>query len=165
MPLNLLKKYNQLLELAHLTEAARTQSLHGVFSRDVIENQMFWFNSKQINPTKGNEPPMQILFKHLTTVIVDKETRKREYEPRRSKRLHWLKHHIDEKKAQGMLVFSCEDPEGIRTYIYDSEEFYVIILEPYRDGSEYYLLTAYYLEGRNKDKIKKKYKRRLPDLY
>lgn len=165
MALNLLKKYNQLLELSHLSEQTRIQSLQGIFSRDVVENNQFWFNCKQINPTKGNEPPMQILFKHLTTVITDKATRKREYEPRRSERLHWLRHHIDEKKAEGMLVFSCQDPDGIRTYIYDSDEAYVIILEPYRDGSEYYLLTAYFVEGRNTEKIKKKHKRKLPELY
>ncbi len=165
MALNLLKKYNALLELSHLNGADRTRSLQGVFNRDIVENAQFWYNNKQINPTKGNEEPMQILFKHLTTVIVDESTRRREYESKRSERLHWLRHHIDEKKRDEMLVFSCEDPDGIRTYIFDATENYVIILEPYRDQSEYYLLTAYYVEGRNIEKIKKKYKRRLPGLY
>ncbi len=64
-----------------------------------------------------------------------------------------------------MLIFSVEDPDGIRTYIFDESEKYVIILAPYRDGTSYYLLTAYFLEGRNAEKIKKKHKRRLPDLF
>ncbi len=64
-----------------------------------------------------------------------------------------------------MLVFSVQDTDGIRTYILDEDEKYVIVLAPARSGKEYYLLTAYLLEGRNMDKIKKKYARKLPDLY
>ncbi|KAA6311727.1 hypothetical protein EZS27_037205 [termite gut metagenome] len=66
-----------------------------------------------------------------------------------------------------MLVFSVAEPNGTRTYIYDKDEFYVIVLEPMRKKEEYYLLTAYYLDSRDKarDKIMKKYKRRrLPNV-
>jgi hypothetical protein len=62
-------------------------------------------------------------------------------------------------------VFSVDDKDGIRTYIFDSRESYVIILEPYRDGTGYYLMSAYYVDQRNIDKIKKKQKRKLPVIY
>ena len=107
---------------------------------------------------------MQILFKHLTTEIVDEKTRRREYEPARCKRLHWIKFHIDESRKDNMKIFSVIDPEGIRTYILDEDQNYVIILEPYRNSKEYYLITAYYLFDRNIKKIQKKYKRRLNDI-
>lgn len=67
MPLNLLKVYNHLLELMGLNPHQRNQSLQGVFQRDIANNPAFRFRGKQINPTKGNEPPMSVLFKHLTT--------------------------------------------------------------------------------------------------
>lgn len=66
-----------------------------------------------------------------------------------------------------MLIFSVDEPEGIRTYIYDSAEKYVIVLEPLRNNVSYYLLSAYKILGKDaqRDKIRKKYRRRLPDLY
>ncbi|MHB8853506.1 MAG: hypothetical protein ACYC6P_09160 [Ignavibacteriaceae bacterium] len=164
MPTNLLKIYPQLLEIDHLNETQRIVSLKGIFKRDIEDNPDFNFRTKKINPIKKEEDAMHILFHHLTTKIVDKKTNLREFESQRSKRLHWIKYHLDENKKDNILIFSVEDPEGIRTYIFDEYQKYVIILEPYRSQQEYYLLTAYYLEGRNPEKIKQKYKRRLPHI-
>jgi len=164
MPTNLLKVYPALLEIDHLNETQRTDSLMGVFKRDIEDNTEFKFRTKKINPTKGEGDAMAILFKHLTTKIIDEKTRERTFEHQRSKRLHWIRHHVEENKKDKMLVFSVEDPEGVRTYIFDQEQNYVIILEPYRSRTEYYLITAYYLDGRNPEKLKKKYKRRLADI-
>ena len=66
-----------------------------------------------------------------------------------------------------MLYFSVAEPRSTRTYIYDIDERYVIVLEPQRNGSSYYLLTAYHLEGKDaaRDKIMNKYRRRrLPNI-
>ena len=166
MPFNLLKTYNQLLDLLHLNYSERIGSLKRIFERDIEQKQGFCFRTKQIYPVKRQlqDTDMPTLFAHLTTHVIDKTTNQREFEPRRSERLHWLKHHIEERKTKGILVFSVEDPEGIRTYIFDEDENYVVILAPYRDTTAYYLLTAYFLEGRNPEKIKKKYKRRLIDI-
>lgn len=108
---------------------------------------------------------MQTLFTHLTTFIDDKKERNRIFELQRSLRLHWIRYHLEEKKKENIKVFSVLDNDGIRTYILDEDEHYVIVLAPYRNFQEYYLLTAYYLEGRNFEKIKKKYQRRLPEVY
>ena len=66
-----------------------------------------------------------------------------------------------------MLIFSAEDPEGIRTYIYDQDERYVIVMEPQMKTGDYFLLSEYYVEGKDikRDKIRKKWNRRLPMLY
>ncbi|MDD3945184.1 MAG: hypothetical protein PHS38_10775 [Bacteroidales bacterium] len=163
MPTNLLKVYNQLLELNSLNEAQRRASLKGIFNRDIVHNPDFSFRKKKINPTPAEgQDTMERLFTHLTTVITDKVTRHREYENARSVRLHWLKHHIEEQKAEN-IIFSVEEPEGIRTYIYDRDEEYVIVLEPMRNGEEYYLLSAYHIEGKDKarNKMAQKHKRRL----
>jgi hypothetical protein len=164
MPLNLLKVYPELLELAHLNETDRTKSLYAIFRRDIEDNEDFRFRSKRINPVKGEDDAMQILFKHLTTEIVDIITRKREFEMERSRRLHWIRYHVEERKPDNMLIFSVEEQAGIRTYIFDKDENYVIVLEPYRDRAEYYLITAYYLRGGNERKIRNKYRRRLGNL-
>jgi hypothetical protein len=150
-----------------MNEVQRKQSLNGIFNRDITNNPDFTFRTKQINPTPAEgQDSMERLFTHLTTVITDRNINKREFDMARSVRLHWLKYHIDENKKNNMFVFSVAEPDGTRTYIYDKDEFYVIVLEPMRRKNEYYLLTAYHLNGRNKarNKIMKKYNRRLPDV-
>jgi hypothetical protein len=78
MPLNLLKKYNQLLELFALTDFQRKQSLRGVFDRDIVNNPCFVFRTKIIKPTPADgQDSMNRLFTHLTTVITDKSTKKK----------------------------------------------------------------------------------------
>lgn len=104
MPFNLLKKYNDLLELTSLYPSDRIKSLKGVFNRDIANNTSFKFQNKQINPTpKDGEHPMERLFNHLTRKIVDEKTRKREFDIHRSNRLHWVLHHTEEKKKKEYL--------------------------------------------------------------
>lgn len=114
---------------------------------------------------------MDTLFHHLTTCKnEDNEHNERIFEMDRSLRLHWVKHHIELKTPENIIVFSYLDRIGrkdvIRTYIYDKEERYVIILEPQRSGKDYYLLTAYHLnQKRGKKQILKKLKNQLKEVY
>ncbi len=178
MPLNLLKTYPQFLELGHLNEHQRSQSLQGIFNRDIEGNLGLNFRTKTIRPIKGEEPAMVILFRHLTTEEIEiedengKKYPKRIFEMDRSQRLHWVRHHLEEKKKDNVEVFSVEERDQkkrkdiFRTYIYDVEQKYIIVLDPQRTQLDYYLVTAYHL---NKDygekKIKKLLKRRLPELH
>ncbi|MBR1668339.1 MAG: hypothetical protein IJ693_08675 [Bacteroidaceae bacterium] len=167
MPFNLLKRYNQTLDLLPFNEKERILSLKGVFNRDIVQNSNFCFRSKKIFPTTAEgQDAMERLFSHLTTIVVEKETQKREYDADRSIRLHWIKYHIEENKKDEMYVFSVQEPQGIRTYIYDKVENYVIVLEPMRNGKGYYLLTAYYMKGKDaaRNKMMRKYKRKLDSL-
>ncbi len=167
MPLNILKKYNQLLELSSLNKFQRKESLMRIFKRDIEDNDNFKFEDKAIHPTPADgKIEMSTLYTHLTTTITDKKTNKREFDIHRSQRLHWIKYHIDKKKKEDMLFFSVKEPNGFRTYIYDKLEKYVIVLEPLRKVNEYYLLTAYNLRGKDaqKNKILKKYKRKLDKI-
>lgn len=175
MSLNLLKKYPQLLELSYLSETQRTESLMRIFKRDIEDNVSFSFRKKQIRPViKDGQAPMQVLFHHLTTRrdkdVNGGDTKSRSFEMARSQRLHWIKHHTEEAAPVGVEIFSYEDridrKDVIRTYIYDSEQEYVIILEPYRNGLDYYLITAYYLsEPGGKTQILKKKKRKLAEVH
>lgn len=178
MPLNLLKTYPQLLELGHLNEQQRTESLQRIFKRDIEENLGLNFRTKTIRPIKGEEPAMVLLFRHLTTEEIEAEDEngkkypRRIFEMDRSQRLHWVKYHLEERKKENIEVFSVEERDQkkrkdiIRTYIYDKEQKYIIVLDPQRTQQDYYLLTAYYL---NKDygerKIKKLMKKKLPELH
>jgi hypothetical protein len=175
MPTNLLKQYPELLEIGHLSENRRKESLSGIFDRDIRNNSRFAFRGKQIRPIKKDgEIPMDTLFSHLTTREEKdgkgKATGKRFFEMARSQRLHWVKFHIDGLKQVGLDVFSYLDridgKDVIRTYLFDEKESYVIILEPYRNKTDYYLLTAYYLnEPGGLKQIKKKQKGKLPDIH
>lgn len=175
MPFNLLKKYPELLEIGHLAEPDRNRSLKGVFERDIENNDNFQFRGKTIRPIKGEEPAMQLLFRHLTTEEVEEEDenghtfKRRVFEIHRSQRLHWIKFHIDEKIQKDIKIFSTEERANgklkFRTYIYNLVQKYVIVLEPQRSRMDYYLLSAYYLNrSYGEDKMKKKLKHKLDNL-
>lgn len=169
MPFNLTKKYNDLLDILGMSEGQRTESLRRIFNRDIQENEYFSFNGKPIYPTPNEDGAiaMEMLFNHLTRKEVDKDTHHREFDTSRSQRLHWIRHHVERRKQDNMLYFSVAEPRANRTYIYDIDEKYVIVLEPRKNGTAYYLLTAYHLEGKDaaRNKIMSKYnRRRLPNL-
>ncbi|PVV54098.1 hypothetical protein [Chryseobacterium sp. HMWF035] len=168
MPINLLKEYNNLLELGAFNVRQRTESLKRIFDRDFVDCDPIIFNNKKVTPTPVNGViTMETLFSHLTTVMEDKKLRNRVFDNHRAVRLHWIKFHLLLKKQNNVLTFSVQEPEGVRTYIYDVEEKYVVILEPLRNGIEYYLLTAYKLSGKDaeRNKILSKYnKRRLDQI-
>ena len=178
MPTNLIKVYADLLELAFLNEQKRTESLRGVFNKDIKENPSFKFRGKKIYPLKGEEPNIEILFTHLTCeeIWVEEENglkyKKRVFDMDRSVRLHWIRHHVEECKCKDVKVFSVTERDTkkridvTKTYIYNREQEYIIVLEPQRDGNSYYLLTAYYLnkEWGRRD-IRRKYKHRLGEVY
>src|SRR5581483_12065070 len=114
MPYNLLKVYSDLLEITHMNEQERTKSLQRIFLRDIEQNEKLEYRNHKIRPIKGEEPSMQILFKHLTCeeIIVEEDGRKykkRIFEIDRSQRLHWVRFHLDEKKKENMEVFSIEE--------------------------------------------------------
>lgn len=175
MPFNLLKKYPELLEIGHFSPRDRKKSLMGVFKRDIEENEGFNFRKKIIRPTKmEGESPMATLYGHLTTREDKDENGKglgsRSFEMTRSIRLHWVKTRIEEKKNEGVKVFSYEDrvrgKDVIRTYIFDTKKQYVVILEPQRSGKDYYLLTAYFIDEKAGEKqMKNKLKRKLDEIY
>lgn len=174
MPFNLLKKYPELLDIGSMTESERTYSLRKIFKRDIEDHPNFNFRNKKIWPTKDERNPMDTLFAHLTTESINIEENGRQYSKRvfemdRSKRLHWVKYHIEETKTDGMQYFSVEERVGgkdvVRTYIYDVDEKYVIVLELQKTKNNYYLLTAYHLNRPEGVKtIQKKYKRRIQDV-
>lgn len=178
MPLNLVKTYPQLLDLGHLNEQQRAESLQRIFKRDIEENHGLNFRTKTIRPIKGEEPAMVLLFRHLTTEEIEVEDEngkkypKRFFEMDRSQRLHWVRYHLEERKKENVEVFSVEERDQkkrkdiIRTYIYNKEEKYIIVLDPQRTLRDYYLLTAYYLNKEyGEKKIKKLMKKRLPKLH
>jgi hypothetical protein len=151
------KKYNQFLEINHLSDNEKIISLKGVFDKDISNNPSFLFRNKIIRPLKRDGLiDVDILFSHL---IYSTENEKDEmgkiikkrkvFDSERSKRLHWIWHHIQEKTITNIDVFSYLDrinsKNVVRTYIYDFVEKYVIILEPQRSKTDYYLLTAYHL--------------------
>ncbi len=109
MPTNLTKVYNQLLELLYLSTAQNLQSLRRVFDRDFC-NGTVYCRDFSIRPTPAEgEDTMDRLFRHLTTVITDEATRKREFESERSIRLHWIRFHLEEKAPDKLLVFKVEE--------------------------------------------------------
>jgi hypothetical protein len=165
MPYNLLKVYNIKLELDGLSVSERIESLKRIFNRDFVEDNLF-FRGIPVYPTPNEGiDTMAVLFDHLTRKRNNDGSR--EYDRERSARLHWVRHHITERIPSKICVFSTLDKEGIRTYIHDKSESYVIILEPRTklDFKHYYLLTAYYSTGRDVIKLKKKEKRKLSDIH
>lgn len=179
MPLNKLKKYPQLLDLSSLSEKERSLSLRGIFDRDITNNDNFSFGGKRIYPIKSDGIiDLEREFKHLTTENVEytdeggNKIKRRIYDSFRSERLHWLRTHVDNKVTDSQIhVFSCierdfnKHVDVSRTYIYNMTQKYVIVLEPYRNNTSYYLLTAYYLNKSYGEKqIQKKMKSKIKDI-
>ena len=147
-----------------MNHPSKEKSLKGVFNRDFNITKGIFFYGKQVFPVPSEgKLPMEQLFWHLTTKDFDGDT-SREFDSSRSKRLHWVRHHIDIRTPRNIEVFSVLEGKGKRTYIYDKKEQYIIVLEPYRDQSNYYILTAYPLEGKSRYSFEKKLKRRLPEV-
>lgn len=171
---NLLKRYSDLLNFDGMNEDDRKASLKRIFVRDIEENENLHFRNKRVRPVKGEEPLMQITFTHLITASENvqepdgKTYTKRVYDQERSKRLHWILPHLEEG-IEDIEVFSLEEVangrNSIRTYVLNKPKRYVIILEPYRKRTDYYLITAYLLEPRNILKIEKKMKRKLDIIH
>lgn len=179
MPLNLIKQYSNLLEIMHLSEDQRRNSLLGIFNRDISQNSSFIYNYKAIRPVTKHDgiSAMQTLFHHLTTEEIEVEEegiilKRRTFEMDRSVRLHWIKHLLNTSTSGNICVFSLKERDHvkrkdvIRTYIYDREQFYIIVLEPQRNNTDYYLLTAYHLNKSYAPKqMEKKIKNKLEIIY
>lgn len=178
MPTNLLKEYPELLEILHLPADKRKESLLKIFKRDIEDNEDFKFRGVQIYPIKTDgEIDMAREFMHLTTEEVEdidengqKQAKKRVFDMHRSQRLHWINQHIHERIPENIEIFSVIERDTnkrqdiTKTYIYDTKEKYVIVLECHRKGG-YFLLTAYYLNRPYAEKgMKKKMKKRLKEV-
>ncbi|HKC67173.1 MAG TPA: hypothetical protein VKG26_03010 [Bacteroidia bacterium] len=154
-------------------ENRQKESLLRIFKRDVEENSNFKFRKKQIWPTKkaDGESSMLTLFKHLVCFSEDSgqgfKSRPGIDNPR-AIRLHWVKVHVDEANGAVIDVFSFPDrisgKTRVRTYIYNKTQKYVVIVEPQNTGTDYYLITAYYLTW-GLDQIENKSKKRLPNIH
>jgi hypothetical protein len=79
---------------------------------------------------------------------------------------------LEESKKERVEIFSVEERDQkkrvdiIRTYIFDVDQKYVIVLDPQRSKRDYYLVTAYYLNKEyGEKKIRKLLKKRLPMLH
>jgi len=179
MPFNLIKEYPDLLDIMFLPEFNRKQSLRKIFDRDITFNKSFSFNAKQIRPTKKDgEVSLSTVFNHLITEdeeIINEDGskyKKRSYEKDRAERLHWLKPHVENEIKETVHIFSVSErnrskrKDVVRTYIYNEDMKYVVVLEPQNSNTDYYLLTAYYLNKSYAVKqMKKKMKKKLQEVY
>lgn len=179
MPLNLLKKYPDLLDLVG-SQKDINQSLRRVYERDLENNPDFKFRGIQIHPLKAAEGQLEMdrTYSHLTTREFDQydeegkllPLKRREFDAARSKRLHWINHHVHEQTPANIEVFTiiewdAKKHEDVKhTYIYDKVGKYVIVFDR-RVDKDFYLLTAYYLDEPYAEKMmNKKMKKKLGEV-
>lgn len=177
MIFNLTKKYPDLLDILGLNDYQRKEILQKIFDRDITDKVPFQFRTKNIRPTKlEGQVDLDNVLHHLTSHEIDVEENGRKFQRRvfesdRSQRLHWLRSHIDEDIKASIEVFSAIERDKkkrkdvTKTYIYNQDEKYVVVLEPQRSNTDYYLLTAYHLNKPYSEKqMKKKMKKRLAEI-
>lgn len=178
MPFNLIKKYPELLELVGSLKDMQA-SLKRIYVRDIEDNPDFKFRGIPIHPIKAEEGQleMDMTFAHLTTREYHPTDDfgkplppKREFDIQRSKRLHWINHHVHERTPENIEVFTIIERDQDKrvdvkhTYIYDKVGKYVIVFDR-REQKDFRLLTAYYLDEPYAEKMmKKKMKKRLPEV-
>ena len=168
MPFNLLKKYPEATGNPAFGET-RAQRLHyiGCIAGTSKTTKRSSFREKRVYPIKSDgEIDMQREFMHLTTTDDKGSGRrcdeKRVFEPDRFPRLHWIRHHIEERTSHVLEIFSCEERDMkhqkniYRTYVYDMAGMW----SSSNHSNGYYLLTAYYLNmpGGEKEDEKKCWK-------
>lgn len=157
MPTNLTKQYNDVLDLLFPSHHQNISSIKNVFNRDFTTNLPILFKNINVEPAPNNgTDKVELLFRHLTTKIIDEKTRKREFESERAIRLHWIRFHIEGKCKDEVICFEVENEH--RIYILNKTERYVIVFEPKK--TSYYLLTAYKLEPSSYKKIMNKLEKR-----
>lgn len=178
MPLNLLKKYPELLDLFGSFETMNA-SLRRVYDRDIVNNEDFKFRGIQIHPLKSEEGQldMDMTFKHLTTKKYaydengeENSNNSRQFDINRSRRLHWINHHLHEASPENIDIFTVVERDKKKrqdvkhTYIYDNVKKYVIVFDR-RPKKDFYLLTAYYLDEPFAEKaLEKKKKKKEVDV-
>ena len=179
MPTNQIIQYPDLLQLLDLPVDKRASPLRMVFDRDVTNNASLCFRGKRVYPIKSDgELEMSREFRHLVTKEYNADPG-RSIDMQRAMRLHWIRPHIEEKVSDAHVeVFSVKERfkkynmDVIRTYIYNVDKKYVVVLEPKErtlpDGTifkYYFLLTAYYLDYEYAPKqMEKKMKQKLPSV-
>lgn len=156
MPFNLLKKYNELLELGSLEYGDRIKSLRKVFDRDIKDNSNFHFRTIPIVPPTYGEIGFDGLFHHLITTTVNYKTKHRDFCFIRSMRLHWIKYHIEENKQNYLKIILETINDKKKVYILDEKESYIIVLEEFEGGKFYFLLTAFKLNKKALNRFKNK---------
>lgn|SRR5574344_614793 len=83
--------------------------------RDIEDNNDFKYRNKQIYPIKtGGVIDICREFMHLTTHRVTVEEngnsfQRNEFEMARSRRLHWINHHVHELSPENIEVFSVTE--------------------------------------------------------
>lgn len=107
---NLLKKYPELLDLAHYpNETQRNEVLKAIYERDIEDNPSFKFREKRIYPIKDDgSVEMARELMHLTCKEVEEDgVKHRVFDIHRSRRLHWIKPHMEETTGEADIeVFS-----------------------------------------------------------
>lgn len=159
MSRNQAKTYNQLLELYNPLPMDNLRSIKMVFSRDFLNPFNIKLRGYNVKPTySDNQDTLERVFTHLTTVITDQKTRRREFDVLRAVRLHWIKHHLEEKLPEVLKIFTVIDEN--RFYVLDLAEKYVVVLEGHVKTKDFFLLTAYYLEDSRFRNLMTKYEKR-----
>ena len=166
-----MKKYPELLELSGSEQDNWASLSRGLLS-EMFKIIPILYSRDRIYPIKCEGlMDLERLFKHLThraEHFIDDAGRvyeKRIYDARRSERLHWIRHHVEEKSPDCLEVFTVTERDTAKhrdvtkTYLYDAGEHYVIVLEHQRKGG-YYLLTAFYLSEKYAEKQLEKSERK-----
>jgi hypothetical protein len=140
--------------------------LYAVFRRDLLNAKLTYLGCNVWFYPDTEEEGKETIFWHLTSR--DDRTQHppvRLPDLRRSERLPWIKALITHcpDKCGDILDWDHEEGDGsIKTYIWLHRLDFVIILKRLPDGRRR-LITSYHLDGdHQRNKIRKKYDRRLP---
>lgn len=149
--MNILAKYDGLLELSSLNEKDLRAELWSIFKRDF--DGKIECCGKDVEPTPSDSGGYEHVFIHLITKSDDKTGR--EIDRKRSKYIHWIKPHIKRDLSpfsdlHDLSVFSIEENRRTSLYLLNKTKKYVVILELKRDKSALYLLTAFPIDDESK---------------
>lgn len=136
------------------------EALYAIFRRDFIDNPASYRGNRVwFFPERDREK--ENIFWHLVERD-DDDNDARLPDFRRSERLPWARPMLDNVGQPEVLDWDYEEGKGdIRTYVWLKDFDYLIVMKKYPNGQRR-LVTAYYVDYENtRQKLQKKYERRM----
>ncbi len=133
------------------------EELYAVFRHDFVESQPR-YRGFQVWHFNEIEQGKEVIFWHLT----DKgKSPNRLPDPKRSERLCWIRPMLEHCPDAEMLDWDVDEDGATKTYVWLKNCDFVVIMKRLPNGSRR-LLTAHHLDYRDmREKLQKKYERRI----
>jgi len=133
-----------------LFEVFKTDFIDNPFLVDTSRIKLIFEKSKIPGFTKYPETFVHIITRKSTI------SKKRNFEPERANRIHWIKPILQQKDDKRIKFFKFKDEDGVlKDHYWFQDMDFMIVLKPI--SSDVQIVTAFCVDKTEKDKYKNRY--------